>query len=114
MVSRKHILKFAALFFLVGLVLIPCSLKQQLKGDVYERASTSTPRSLSKTCLSINKVAGVSWNQIICKKISDNNSIGYHNYSVLIPVFRELFESVYTLYCKEKIPSHLLHCMFRI
>lgn len=113
-VTRILQIKLSALFILIGLVLIPCTLKQQLKAGEISITSLSTTKSNAKNCVLVIQQDQVNQKKTVLQQYNFNES-SIINSIKSTSNFEPFFSSnTFNFFFKEKIPSYLLHCLFRI
>lgn len=110
--KRLHSFKKLALFLLIGLVLIPCALKQQFKSNFINQEISATAKSNPKTCTHICNIQLVDVQQSLVQKITFKENFAF--IKSYYPNITSVKTNLFIYFFKEKVPSYILHCLFRI
>ena len=110
--TRKILLRLS-LVFLIGLMTIPCAIKQQLKNTSTTTSLASTTKANAKACAN-TCISHKEKQQLSIEKKIINNEVISPFIDNKFPLVTFLKTNLFKFFFKEKVPSYLLHCLFRI
>lgn len=112
MKATRKICIYLSLVLITGLMMIPCALKQQIKSSLYSTSTNTSVKTSAKSCVVIYTSLHQEQKKVVrsVPLLPFASSVVKYNTEYLQFEFPNHFE----YYFKEKIPSYLLHCLFRI
>mgnify|MGYP003399356510 CR=1 FL=1 len=112
MKATRRILIYLSLVLITGLMIIPCAVKQQIKSSVTHTGTSTSAKTSTKTCVAIYTSL-----QQVQKKVE--RSAPPYPFAPSLPIYnidyiQFVLSNNFALYFKEKVPTYILHCLFRI
>lgn len=112
MKATRKILIYLSLVLISGLMMIPCAVKQQIKGSITQTQTTYNGKNSAKVCVTTYATTQQQHRLQIAK-------LPPFLFSDVLKIDNDRFTQVvlpnsFIFFFKEKVPSYILHCLFRI
>ena len=112
MKATRKIVFYISLVLITGLMMIPCAVKQQIKSSVIPTSTNTSGRSFAKTCVAI--YTSLQQEQKSVARTAPSFPVTASLTKFNTDYLQFVLPNHFAFFFKEKIPSYLLHCLFRI
>lgn len=112
MKATRKILIYLSLVLITGLMIIPCAIKQQIKSSVTHTSVNTSSKTSAKTCVAIHN--SLKQKQKLVARCTPPVVFGSSLLKYNLDYNQFVLPNYFAFFYKEKVPSYLLHCLFRI
>lgn len=112
MKATRKIVFYLSLVLITGLMMIPCAVKQQIKSSVIPTSTNANSKTSAKTCVAI--YTSLQQEQKSVARTAPPFPVAASLTKFSTDYLQFVLPNHFTFFFKEKVPSYLLHCLFRI